>query len=83
MGNGNFVEKMHIVSITGIVVKEGKFLITKRALTKKLFPGKWTVPGGNLELTDYINLPKDTKEHWYNVLEKVLILCLFRKILGE
>lgn len=32
----------------------------------------WTVPGGKLETNDYINLPKDTTDYWYNVLEKVL-----------
>ena len=32
----------------------------------------WTVPGGKLETKDYISLPKDTKEYWYNVLEQVL-----------
>ena len=32
----------------------------------------WTVPGGKLETDDYINLPKETKDYWYNVLEKVL-----------
>lgn len=32
----------------------------------------WTIPGGRLETHDYINLPKDTKEYWYNVLEQTL-----------
>jgi len=64
--------KLHEITVTGIVIKEGKFLITKRSLNKKAFPGKWTVPGGRLELEDYIHLPKDTSHHWYNVLEKVL-----------
>ena len=32
----------------------------------------WTVPGGKLETRDYVNLPKDTKDYWYNVLEQVL-----------
>jgi 8-oxo-dGTP diphosphatase len=64
--------KLHEVSVTGIIVKNGKFLITQRALNKRAFPGKWTVPGGRLELEDYISFPKDTSHHWYNVLEKVL-----------
>lgn len=63
---------LHYVAATGIIIKDGKYLITKRALSKKAFPGKWTVPGGNLELINYINKPKDTKEHWYNVIEKTL-----------
>lgn len=64
--------KYHKVSVTGIVIKDGKYLITQRNLNKKAFPGKWTVPGGNLEVSDYSELPKDTSEHWYNVLEKAL-----------
>ena len=66
------MEDKHIVAITGIIIHEGKFLITKRNMNKKAFPGKWTVPGGRLEVADYINEKKDTKDHWYNILEKVL-----------
>lgn len=64
--------KAHYISVTGIIIKDGKFLITKRAPTEKAFPCKWTVPGGKLELTDYKSRPKDTNSHWYNVLEHVL-----------
>ena len=63
---------LHEVVVTAIVVKDGKYLITRRAKTKKRFPGMWTVPGGKLETSDYIDLPKDTEFYWYNVLEKVL-----------
>ena len=63
---------LHEVAITAIIVKDGKYLITRRSLNKKRFPGKWVVPGGKLETDDYINLPKDTESYWYNVLEKVL-----------
>jgi len=70
MSNTNNV--LHEVVVTAIVVKDGKYLITRRALTKKRFPGMWTVPGGKLETNDYVNLPKDTKDYWYNVLEQVL-----------
>lgn len=63
---------LHEVAITAIVVKDEKYLITRRVLTKKRFPGKWTVPGGRLQTSDYINLPKDTEECWYNVLERVV-----------
>jgi 8-oxo-dGTP diphosphatase len=63
---------LHEVVITSIIVKKGKYLITRRSLNKKRFPGMWTVPGGHLEISDYINLPKDTKYYWYNVLEQVL-----------
>ena len=63
---------LHEVAITAIIVKDGKYLITRRSANKKRFPGMWTVPGGKLETDDYINLPKETKDYWYNVLEKVL-----------
>lgn len=63
---------LHEVAITAIVVKDGKFLIAKRASTKKRFPNLWTVPGGKLETSDYLSLPKDTQEYWYNVLERTL-----------
>jgi len=63
---------LHEVAITAIIVKDGKYLIARRAKSKKRFPGIWTVPGGKLEPSDYLRLPKDTKYHWYNVLEKVL-----------
>jgi 8-oxo-dGTP pyrophosphatase MutT (NUDIX family) len=63
---------LHEVVVTAIVVKDGKFLVTKRTPTKRRFPDMWTVPGGKLETDDYINLPKETKDYWYNVLEKVL-----------
>ncbi len=63
---------LHEVAITAIVVKDGKYLITRRAKTKKRFPGKWTVPGGKLETGDYTRFSKDTQDYWYNVLERVL-----------
>lgn len=64
--------KFHYVVATGIVVKNSKYLITKRAAHEKAFPNQWTVPGGKLELNDYINKPKDTGSHWYNILENLL-----------
>jgi len=62
----------HYVVVTCIIVKSGKYLITKRALHEKAYPGVWTVPGGKLELDDYTRLPKDTSDHWYNVCENLL-----------
>ncbi len=63
---------LHEVAITAIIQKEGKYLITRRAPAKKRFPGKWTVPGGKLETSDYLALPRDTEHYWYNVLERTL-----------
>ena len=65
-------EYIHEVVITAIVVKDGKYLITKRAPGKSRFPGMWTVPGGRLQVSDYTRLPKNTEHYWYNVLEKTL-----------
>lgn len=63
---------LHYVVVTGILVKDGKFLITKRADWEKAFPGRWTVPGGKLEVLDYALRKKDTPHHWYNVFEDLL-----------
>ena len=63
----------HYVVVTGILVNtQGKYLITKRAEWEKAFPGKWTVPGGKLEVLDYVLREKDTGSHWYNVFEDLL-----------
>ena len=63
---------LHEVAITVILVKDNKYLITRRSPNKKRFPGMWTVPGGKLEASDYLALPKDTEHYWYNVLEQTL-----------
>lgn len=63
---------LHEVAITAIIVKDGKYLITRRSPNKKRFPGMWTVPGGKMETNDYLQLPKDTEHYWYNVLERTL-----------
>src|SRR3989344_4253213 len=65
--------RLHEVAITAIIRQGEKFLITRRSPNKKRFPGKWTVPGGKLEASDYLALPKDTEFYWYNVLERVLV----------
>ena len=66
------MEKTHYVAVTGIIRKDDKFLICKRSLNEKAFPGKWCVPGGKVERSDFINDPKDTSTHWLDVFEKVL-----------
>ncbi len=68
-------KELHRVTSTAIIYKDGppsgeasKYLILKRSPSKKVFPGKWTVPGGGLETTDYIDIPKTTADAWYFVL---------------
>ncbi len=63
---------LYKIASTAIVYKEDKYLIVRRSLNKKAFPGRWTVPGGKLELEDYINSPKTSKDAWYFVLEDSL-----------
>jgi 8-oxo-dGTP pyrophosphatase MutT (NUDIX family) len=63
--------KAHYVVATGIVVRDGKYLIAKRASWEKNSPGKWTVPGGKLEVKEYSSRQTDTPDgkQWYNVIE--------------
>ena len=65
-------KELHRVVSTAIINKDGKYLLLQRSQNKKAFPGKWTVPGGKLEVDDYINLPKTTTEHWYFAIDKSL-----------
>ena len=64
--------ELHRITSTAIIYKDGKYLIVRRSLDKKAFPGKWTVPGGGLEIDDYINTPKTTTDHWYLAIENSL-----------
>lgn len=63
---------LHEVAITAIIYRQNKYLIIQRSTIKKRFPSQWTIPGGRLEVEDYSLTPKDTKDYWYNVLEKAL-----------
>lgn len=65
-------EKAHYISVTGIVIKNGKFLICKRSEKEKIFPNKWCVPGGKIQQSDFVNTEKDTHDHWFDIFEKVL-----------
>ena len=66
-------EKAHYFVVTGIVIKDGKFLITKRSPNEKNYPSVWTVPGGKVEMKDYVSRKPDTNSGtWYNVFEDVL-----------
>lgn len=62
--------RLHFVTATAIVVKDGKFLIMKRAAREKAFPGKWTVPGGKLVRKEYESLPYKTPyPQWYRMMD--------------
>jgi 8-oxo-dGTP pyrophosphatase MutT (NUDIX family) len=65
----------HYIATTAVVVRDGKFLIAKRADFEKAFPGKWTVPGGKVKVLDYALKKVDTQgaKQWYNVLEDGVI----------
>jgi len=65
--------KVHYVSVTGIVRNsDGRYLICKRSDNEKAFPGKWCVPGGKVEMKDFVDKPKDTSDHWLDIFEKIL-----------
>ncbi len=62
--------RLHFVVATAIIERGGKFLIVKRSMREKAFPGKWTVPGGKLVLNEYKKLPSTTKYgQWYNLID--------------
>lgn len=72
---------LHRIAITGIIWKQDadgtqSYLITKRSPTKKAWPNKWTVPGGGLETTDYMNTEatyqNSESPQWYNAVENTL-----------
>jgi len=71
--------ELHRLVSTAIIHKDGKFLIVRRSLVKKSWPGRWTVPGGGLEIDDYINTPPTVESNlatesnvWYSALETSL-----------
>ena len=72
-------QKLFNVLATAIILKDPYsknkkplYLILKRSDKEKTFPGRWTVPGGKLSTDDFTTLPKETKDYWYNVIEKAL-----------
>ena len=62
----------HFVVATAIVIKDGKYLITRRSLAEEKFPGMWTVPGGNLDEEDYSMIKPNADGVWYNMMEHVV-----------
>jgi len=66
-------EKAHYIVATGIIVKDGKFLLIKRSEKEKHWPGRWSVPGGKLEKKDYNKRKADTLAgQWYNICENLV-----------
>lgn len=73
--NQDLKNELHrIVTTTLIYRPDFTYLITQRALHKKVMPGKWTIPGGGLHVNDYVNTPYSTagSKQWYGALEKSL-----------
>jgi len=63
---------LHQISVTAIIFKGDKFLITKRAAHKKVHPNRWTVPGGKITVDDYKNTPQSVPSAWYYPFENGL-----------
>jgi len=67
-------QDLHRIVLTAIIYNdEKKYLIIKRAPSKKVLPGKWSVPGGGVEADDYRDTKPTVEDAWYNVVEKTLI----------
>ena len=69
------MEEQHLHRVTGTVIiyrPDRTYLITKRSRSRKVFPGKWVVPGGGLEVQDYIHDKPTHGLQWYGALEKTL-----------
>ena len=67
-------KELHRIVTTVIIYKSDfTYLITRRALHKKMMPGKWTVPGGGLNIDDYIHIKPATEStpQWYGALSNV------------
>ena len=71
-------KELHRIVTTTIIYKKDKgqfvYLISRRSLQRKAFPGMWTVPGGGLTTDDYINTNSSTSgsKQWYGALIKSL-----------
>ncbi len=65
--------RLHIVAVTGIIEKDGKYLILKRSEREIAYPGYWTVPGGKLVRHEYENLPRTSEtDAWYDIVARTL-----------
>lgn len=64
--------ELHRIVPTAILHRDGKYLVLKRSPYKKVYPGRWTVPGGGVEVTDYKDTPKTSEDGWYYQVAKSL-----------
>lgn len=68
-------KELHRITTTTLVYKpDFTYLITKRAMHKKVMPGKWTIPGGGMNIDDYIHTTPSTEGamQWYGAVENSL-----------
>src|SRR3989344_6883877 len=68
-------KELHRIVTTILIYRSDfTYLITKRAAFMKFMPNKWHIPGGGLEVDDYINTPSSTAgaKQWYGALENSL-----------
>jgi 8-oxo-dGTP pyrophosphatase MutT (NUDIX family) len=68
-------KELHRITTTTLVYKpDFTYLITKRALHKKVMPGRWTIPGGGMSVDDYIHIEPSTQtsNQWYGAVEQAL-----------
>lgn len=70
-------KEMHRIDSTAIIYRKRgddyEYMITRRSLTKKAWPGKWTVPGGGLDTDDYTGTtPTNAAGLWYFAIENSL-----------
>jgi 8-oxo-dGTP pyrophosphatase MutT (NUDIX family) len=65
--------RLHIITVTGIIERAGKYLILKRSEREIAYPGFWTVPGGKLVRHEYEHLPRtEGTEAWYDIVARTL-----------
>lgn len=57
---------------TAIIVRDGKYLATRRSLDEEKFPGLWTVPGGTLESDDITAVDANASGVRYTVIEELV-----------
>lgn len=71
---------LHRVVMTCLIYNDkGRYFIMKRSPNLKVYPGKWTIPGGGLETDDYINEPQTSPDTW----DRVVSYALRREVMEE